>query len=111
LDGSRARLRDRLGRDLLVVLIAPGTGVWESRHWLTAGLMPRLAKAVAALPTRAELLVAETYPGATAHSVLLIRPDGHLVTAMTGCRPAELYSYADLARGGPPAPVGDRVPH
>jgi 3-(3-hydroxy-phenyl)propionate hydroxylase len=111
LDGSRARLRDRLGRDLLVVLIAPGTGVWESRHWLTAGLMPRLAKAVAALPTRAELLVAESYPGATAHSVLLIRPDGHLVTAMTGCRPAELYSYADLARGGPPAQVEDRVPH
>lgn len=104
LDGSRTRLYDRLGHDLLVVLIAPGTGVWESRHWLTAGLMPRLAKAVAALPTRAELLVAEAYPGSTAHSVLLIRPDGHLVTVMTGCRPAELYSYADLARGGPPVP-------
>jgi 3-(3-hydroxy-phenyl)propionate hydroxylase len=108
LDGSRAWLYDRLGYNLLVVLIAPGTGVWESRHWLTAGLMPRLAKAVATLPTRAELLVAEAYPGSTAHSVLLIRPDGHLVTAMTGCRPAELYSYADLARGGPPLPdAGD----
>jgi len=105
LDGSRARLYERLGRHLLVVLIAPGTGVWESRHWLTAGLMPRLAKAVAALPTRAELLVAEAYPGSTAHGVLLIRPDGHLVTVMTGCRPAELYSYADLARGGPPVPA------
>jgi 3-(3-hydroxy-phenyl)propionate hydroxylase len=66
--------------------------------------MPRLAKAVATLPARAELLVAEAYPGSTAHSVLLIRPDGHLVTVMTGCRPAELYSYADLARGGPPVP-------
>lgn len=110
LDGTVGRLRDRLGRGLVVVLIAPGTGVWESRHWLTAGLMPRLASAVAALPTRAELLVAETYPGATAHTVLLIRPDGHLVTAMVGCRPAELYSYADLARGGPPAPSGDDDP-
>jgi 3-(3-hydroxy-phenyl)propionate hydroxylase len=66
--------------------------------------MPRLASAVNALPTRAELVVAETYPGATAHTVLLVRPDGHLVTAMVGCRPAELYSYADLARGGPPVP-------
>ena len=105
LDGTVGRLRERLGRGLVVVLVAPGTGVWESRHWLTAGLMPRLASAVAALPTRAELLVAETYPGATAHSVLLIRPDGHLVAAMVGCRPAELYSYADLARGGPPVPA------
>lgn len=106
LDGTVGRLRDRLGRGLVVVLVAPGTGVWASRHWLTAGLMPRLASAVAALPTRAELVVAETYPGATAHTVLLIRPDGHLVTAMVGCRPAELYSYADLARGGPPVAVG-----
>jgi 3-(3-hydroxy-phenyl)propionate hydroxylase len=106
LDGTVGRLRDRLGRGLLVVLVAPGTGVWESRHWLTAGLMPRLASAVSALPTPAELLVAETYPGATAHSVLLVRPDGHLVTTMLGCRPAELYSYADLARGGPPAALG-----
>ncbi|SEG04372.1 3-(3-hydroxy-phenyl)propionate hydroxylase [Actinacidiphila yanglinensis] len=108
LDGTVGRLRDRLGRGLVVVLVAPGTGVWESRHWLTAGLMPRLASAVAALPTAAELLVAETYPGATAHTVLLIRPDGHLVAAMVGCRPAELYSYADLARGGAPAPAGGR---
>lgn len=109
LDGTVGRLRDRLGQGLIVVLIAPGTGVWDSRHWLTAGLMPRLASAVAALPTRAELVVAETYPGATAHSVLLIRPDGRLVTAMVGCRPAELYSYADLARGGPPLPAGSEA--
>ncbi|PWI45171.1 FAD-dependent monooxygenase [Streptomyces sp. ICBB 8177] len=111
LDGVRGRLRDRLGRDLLAVLVAPGTGVWESRHWLTAGLMPQLSAAVSALPTRTELLVTESYPGATAHTVLLVRPDGHLVGAMTGCRPAELYAYADLARGGPPphrASQGDR---
>lgn len=107
LDGTVGRLRERLGRGLVVLLIAPGTGVWESRHWLTAGLMPRLASAVAALPTPAELVVAESYPGATAHSVLLIRPDGHLVTTMVGCRPAELYSYADLARGGPPMAAED----
>jgi 3-(3-hydroxy-phenyl)propionate hydroxylase len=107
LDGTVGPLWDRLGRGLLVVLVAPGTGVWESRHWLTAGLMPRLASAVAALPTRAELLVTENYPGATAHSVLLIRPDGRLVTVMVGCRPAELYSHADRARGGPPAPSDD----
>ncbi|MBM9507172.1 FAD-dependent monooxygenase [Actinacidiphila acididurans] len=104
MDGTVGRLRDRLGRGLVVVLVAPGTGVWESRHWLTAGLMPRLASAVAALPTRAELLVTESYPGASAHLVLLIRPDGHLVATMVGCRPAELYAYADLARGGPPVP-------
>ncbi|WP_405588710.1 FAD-dependent monooxygenase [Streptomyces sp. NBC_01190] len=109
MDGTVGRLRDRLGRGLVVLLVAPGTGVWESRHWLTAGLMPRLASAVAALPTRAELLVTETYPGATAHSVLLIRPDGRLVTAMIGCRPAELYSYADLARGGPPMAAGEAL--
>jgi 3-(3-hydroxy-phenyl)propionate hydroxylase len=102
LDGTRGRLSGRLGRDLLVVLVAPGTGVWESRHWLTAGLMPQLSAAVAALPVRAELLVTESYPGATAHTVLVVRPDGHLVGAMTGCCPTELYACADTVRGGPP---------
>ncbi|MHC0428784.1 FAD-dependent monooxygenase [Streptomyces sp. O3] len=102
-DGSFVRLRDRLGLDrLLVVLVAPGTGVWERRHWLTAGVMPRLAGAVSALPVHAELLVAESYPGAAAHTVLLVRPDGHLVTALAGVRPAELYAAADAARGGEP---------
>ncbi|WP_329123889.1 FAD-dependent monooxygenase [Streptomyces sp. NBC_01465] len=105
-DGSTAGLRDRLGRgQLLVVLIAPGTGVWDRRHWLTAGVMPRLAAAVAALPVRGELLVAEAYPGASAHTVLLIRPDGHLVAAFAGVRPAELYEAADAARGGEPVSV------
>ncbi|MFF0300405.1 FAD-dependent monooxygenase [Streptomyces sp. NPDC004562] len=102
-DGSFARLRDRLGRGaLLVVLIAPGTGVWDRKHWATAGIMPRLAAAVTALPYRAELLVAESYPGAAAHSVLLVRPDGHLVTALGGVRPADLYAAAEAALGGPP---------
>ncbi|MFG2606981.1 FAD-dependent monooxygenase [Streptomyces sp. NPDC048514] len=101
-DGSFVQLRDRLGRGaLLVVLIAPGTGVWDRKHWVSAGVMPRLAAAVTALPHPAELLVAESYPGAPAHSVLLVRPDGHLVTALSGVRPADLYSAAEAAVGGP----------
>ena len=47
-----------------------------------------------ALPHPAELLVAESYPGAAAHTVLLVRPDGHLVTALSGVRPADLYEAA-----------------
>ncbi|MGW1076520.1 FAD-dependent monooxygenase [Streptomyces sp. NPDC002537] len=105
-DGSVTGLRDRLGGDLLVVLIAPGTGVWERRHWLGAGLMPRLAAAVGALPMRAELLVAEGYPGADAHTVLVVRPDGHLVAALAGVRAAELYACADAVRGGSATPHG-----
>lgn len=106
-DGSFVQLRDRLGLGhFLVVLVAPGTVVWERRHWVTAGIMPRLAAAVAALPHRAELLVAESYPGAVAHSVLLVRPDGHLVTALSGVRPAELYAAAEVALGGAAATRG-----
>ncbi|MEV8030962.1 FAD-dependent monooxygenase [Streptomyces sp. NPDC086182] len=101
-DGSFVPLRERLGRGvLLVVLIAPGTGVWERKHWVTAGVMPRLAAAVTALPHPAELLVAESYPGAAAHTVLLVRPDGHLVTALGGVRPADLYEAAEATLGGP----------
>ncbi|MFD6416719.1 FAD-dependent monooxygenase [Streptomyces sp. NPDC060194] len=100
-DGETVWLRDRLGRGrLLVVLVAPGTGVWDRRHWLSAGVMPRLAAAVAALPTRAELLVTEGYPEAPAHSVLVVRPDGHLVAALGGVRPAELHACAEAVRGG-----------
>ncbi|MGC9437535.1 FAD-dependent monooxygenase [Streptomyces sp. WG5] len=100
-DGTFVRLRDRLGRGaLLVLLIAPGTGVWDRKHWVTAGIMPRLAAAVTALPHHAELLVAEAYPGAAAHTVLLVRPDGHLVTALNGVRPADLYAAAEAAVGG-----------
>ncbi|GGW67426.1 FAD-dependent monooxygenase [Streptomyces griseoloalbus] len=102
-DGTFVRLRSRLGRGaLLVVLIAPGTGVWERRHWVSAGIMPRLAAAVSALPHPAELLVAESYPGAAAHTVLLVRPDGHLVTALSGVRPADLYAAAEAVVGGTP---------
>ncbi|MFI1016550.1 FAD-dependent monooxygenase [Streptomyces sp. NPDC020965] len=100
-DGAGALLRDRLGRGrLLVLLVAPGTGVWDRRHWQSAGVMPRLADAVSALPVRAELLVTESYPGAAAHTVLMVRPDGHLVASFAGVRPAELYEAADAVRGG-----------
>ncbi|MGC5345406.1 FAD-dependent monooxygenase [Streptomyces sp. DT171] len=100
-DGTAARLRERLGRDhLLVVLVAPGTEVWDRRHWMTAGVMPRLAEAVEALPVKGEVLVTEAYPGASAHTVLLIRADGYLVDSFAGVRPAELHAAADAARGG-----------
>ncbi|GAU69641.1 putative monooxygenase [Streptomyces sp. NBRC 110611] len=99
-DGSVVRLRDRLGQGLLVVLVAPGTTVWDRRHWRSAGLMPQLTSAVAALPMPAEVLVTESYPGAAAHTVLLVRPDGHLVTALSGVRPAEMSACAAAVRGG-----------
>ncbi|MFC8510287.1 FAD-dependent monooxygenase [Streptomyces sp. NPDC057411] len=103
-DGTTVRLRDRLGQGrLLVVLVAPGTGVWDRRHWMSAGVMPRLAEAVEALPAPAELLVTEGYPGAPAHAVLLVRPDGHLAAAFAGVRPEELHAAADAVRGGSPA--------
>ena len=34
------------------------------------------------------------------HTVLLVRPDGHLVTALSGVRPAEMAACADAVRGG-----------
>lgn len=104
-DGSTVPLRDLLGGRLLVVLVAPGTGVWDRRHWLGAGLMPRLAAAVGALPVRTDLLVADSYPGAPAHTVLLVRPDGHLAATFAGVRPAELYEAADAVRAGAPDPA------
>ncbi|MGI5471231.1 FAD-dependent monooxygenase [Streptomyces sp. CA-132043] len=106
-DGSAVRLRERLGHGLLVVLVAPGTGVWDRKHWMSAGLMPRLADAVAALPLPAEILVAEHYPGAAAHTVLLIRPDGHLVTALAGVRAAELQACAERLCGDGTGDVPD----
>ncbi|WP_016910069.1 FAD-dependent monooxygenase [Streptomyces xiaopingdaonensis] len=102
LDGRRGRLHERLwgaGGDLLVVLVAPGTRVWDSRHWLSAGMMPQLASAVEGLPLRAQLVVTEGYPGAAAHTVLVVRADGHLVAALPGGRDAELRTCADAVRG------------
>ncbi len=108
-DGARDRLRARLGRGLLVVLVAPGTDVWASEHWLGAGLMPALTEATRALPMPAELLVTGDYPGAAPHTVLLIRPDGYLAATLRGCSPGELWRMADLVRAGSgalPEPTG-----
>ncbi|MET9696882.1 FAD-dependent monooxygenase [Streptomyces sp. NPDC006529] len=110
-DGATVPLRDLLGRGrLLVLLVAPGTGVWDRRHWVGAGLMPRLAAAVSALPVRADLLVADGYPGAAAHTVLLLRPDGHLAATFAGVRPAELYEAADAVRAGAPGAALPALP-
>ncbi|NYI03077.1 FAD-dependent monooxygenase [Allostreptomyces psammosilenae] len=101
--GGRHRLTARLGWGLVVLLVAPGTEVWPSEHWLHAGMMPELSAATRALPVPAELLVTERYLQAPAHSVLLIRPDGHLAAAMPGCRPEELRAWVEAVRGGSPA--------
>ncbi|SFD64197.1 FAD-dependent oxidoreductase [Streptomyces aidingensis] len=82
LDGTRAMLRALLGGPLLAVLTAPGSRVWDSRHWLTAGLIPELAEALRTVPLPTELLVTEEYPGAGAHTLLLVRPDGRLAAAL-----------------------------
>lgn len=103
LDGERGRLREQLcgaGSELLVLLVAPGTAVWDSRHWLSAGMMPELAAAVDALPLKTRLLVTERYPGAPPHTLLVIRPDGHLVAALPGPRTDQLRACADTVRGG-----------
>lgn len=97
---AQAGRRGSVGGELLVVLVAPGTGVWDSRHWLSAGVMPELAATVRNLPLRATLLVTESYPGAAAHTVLVIRADGHLVAALPAGRPTELRACADAVRGG-----------
>ncbi|MGW4896144.1 FAD-dependent monooxygenase [Kitasatospora sp. NPDC004240] len=100
-DGTPDRLHARLGATFLLLLVAPGTAVWSAEHWLGAGLMPRLAEVAAALPVPAEVLVTEEYPGAGPHTVLLIRPDGHLVGITQGAAAADLQALADRARGGP----------
>ncbi len=100
-DGNPDRLHSRLGAGFLLLLVAPGTAVWSAERWLGAGLMPRLAEVAAALPVPAEVLVTEAYPGAGPHTVLLIRPDGHLVGVTQGAAAEDLQSLADGARGGP----------
>ncbi|MCQ0024904.1 FAD-dependent monooxygenase [Streptomyces somaliensis DSM 40738] len=109
-DGTAGRLRERLGRGVLVVLVAPGTGVWDRRHWVTAGVMPQLAEAVRTLPVPGELLVAEAYPGAAAHTVLLVRPDGLLVAAFAGVHPAALRAAAEVLLGAAPGQATAECP-
>lgn len=115
-DGTPDHLHARLGVTFLLLLVAPGTAVWSAEHWLGAGLMPRLAEVAAALPVPAEVLVTEEYPEAGPHTVLLIRPDGHLVGATQGAAAEDLLALADRARGGPaplagaPEPEPDQDP-
>ncbi|MDH6127704.1 FAD-dependent monooxygenase [Kitasatospora sp. GP82] len=106
MEGSADFLRARLGAGFLLLLVAPGTAVWSSQHWLSAGLMPQLAEVAAALPVPAEVLVTERYPGAEPHTVLLVRPDGHLVGTTHGCHAEDLQTLADRARGGPASLTG-----
>lgn len=99
LDGARDELRHRLGGPTLLLLTAPGSGVWEAKHWLSAGLMPELAIIARELPLPAELLVTEEYPGAAAHTVLVIRPDGRLAVALPGAAPDDLRDCVRALRG------------
>ncbi|MET9397191.1 FAD-dependent monooxygenase [Kitasatospora sp. NPDC002965] len=105
-DGAPDQLHARLGTHFLLLLVAPGTTVWSAEHWLGAGLMPRLAEVAASLPVPAEVLVTEAYPGAGPHTVLLIRPDGHLVGVTRGAAAEDLRALADGARGGPASLTG-----
>ncbi|MFD7921504.1 FAD-dependent monooxygenase [Streptomyces sp. NPDC059740] len=108
-DGSRVRLHDRLGHRLLVVLVAPGTAVWDQRHWMSAGVMPQLNAVVADLAVPAEVLVAEAYPGTVAHTVLVVRPDGRLVCAVDGVNSAQLRDAAGLVWRGVTGAEGTRA--
>ncbi|MFG2821934.1 FAD-dependent monooxygenase [Kitasatospora sp. NPDC048365] len=90
-DGAADHLRARLGSGFLLLLVAPGTSVWSSEHWLGTGLMPRLAEVAAALPVPVEVLVTDAYPGAEPHTVLLIRPDGHLIGTTQGLKADSLH--------------------
>ncbi|TWF97631.1 3-(3-hydroxy-phenyl)propionate hydroxylase [Kitasatospora viridis] len=105
-EGVPDRLYARLGAAFVLLLVAPGTAVWSAERWLGAGLMPRLAEVAGALPVPAEVLVTEEYPEAGPHTVLLIRPDGHLVGATQGAPAEELLALAERARGGPEALAG-----
>ncbi|UCM90831.1 FAD-dependent monooxygenase [Streptomyces marincola] len=109
LGGEEIRLRQRLGGPLLLVLTAPGARVWDVKHWMSAGLMPELAAAARTLPLPAELLVTEDYPGAGAHTLLLVRPDGHLAAAFPGADQESLRSCAATLRGAVD-PAAEPVP-
>ncbi|WP_407561607.1 FAD-dependent monooxygenase [Streptomyces sp. 184] len=100
-DGWTGPLSQRLGGDPLLVLVAPGTRVWDRGRWLQAGLMPKLVRLVSELPARARLLVTEAYPGAAAHTVLYIRPDGHLMAAVAGVHEESLRLCANRMLGRP----------
>ncbi|MFF0393650.1 FAD-dependent monooxygenase [Kitasatospora sp. NPDC004615] len=98
-DGTADTLRARLGTAFLLLLVAPGTTVWSAEHWLGTGLMPRLTELADALPVPTEVLVTDAYPGATPHTVLLIRPDGHLLGTTPGLHPETLHTLTAPFQG------------
>ncbi|WP_419998403.1 FAD-dependent monooxygenase [Streptomyces boninensis] len=99
-EGGSGRLREWLGGVPLVVFLAPGTRYWDRSRLLGAGLMPQLRQALDRLPVPTELLIAEEYPGAAPHTVLVVRPDGVLAAALGGVKAAELHAAVDALRGG-----------
>ncbi|HSA51352.1 MAG TPA: FAD-dependent monooxygenase [Yinghuangia sp.] len=93
-DGQRAQLSDCLDAGLVVVLVAPGIEVWEGRRWRDAGLMPLLRARLAELPVASELVVTPEYPEATAHTLLVVRPDGYLAAWLPPGHDGELITTA-----------------
>lgn len=89
-DGQRAQLSACLDAGMVVVLVAPGIEVWEGRRWRDAGLMPLLRARLGELPVASELVVTPEYPGATAHTLLVVRPDGYLTAWLPPGRDDEL---------------------
>jgi 3-(3-hydroxy-phenyl)propionate hydroxylase len=86
LNGARRSLSQCLGREPLVVLVAPGTGVWDSRHWLRAGVMPQLASTV------------KSPPSSWSPRTTRVRP------------PTPFCSSAPTVTWQPPCPVSVRMP-
>ncbi|MFJ5927250.1 FAD-dependent monooxygenase [Kitasatospora sp. NPDC092948] len=107
-DGAADTLRARLGTAFLLVLVAPGTTVWSAEHWLGAGLMPRLTELADALPVPTEVLVTDAYPGAAPHTVLLVRPDGHLLGTTPGLQPEALHTLTAPLTTGARERVGNQ---
>lgn len=100
-DGRRASLASCLDQGLVVVLVAPGIEVWDGPRWRDAGLMPLLRARLGELPVAAELVVTHEYPGAAAHTLLLVRPDGYLAAWLPPGGEDDLNAAALRAVGRP----------
>jgi 3-(3-hydroxy-phenyl)propionate hydroxylase len=98
-DGAEGWLTECLDRGLVLMLIAPGIQVWHGDRWREAGLMPRLRARLDKLAAPAELVVTPEYPGAVAHTLLLIRPDGYVAAHLPPERLDVLEETIDRARG------------
>lgn len=98
-DGAEGWLTECLDRGLVVLLVAPGIQVWHGDRWREAGLMPRLRARLDKLAAPAELVVAPQYPGAVAHTILLVRPDGCVAAHLPPEHLDDLEETIDRARG------------